>query len=167
MKAMVREIIESEEGFRSSVYLCSEGYLTVGYGTKIHKDKMPANTDLSRYLLHVTPQVAGVWLSVELASNDHLLMSTAVAGIFDELREYCPHRAAIIRSMCYQMGVKGVVGFHGMWAAINLGDWDKAAEEMIDSLWARQTPARAKRHAEVIRTGDASEVYSLSASWSD
>jgi len=32
-------------------------------------------------------------------------------------------------------------------------DWNRAAVEMLDSKWARQTPARAKEAAEMMRTG--------------
>ena len=33
-------------------------------------------------------------------------------------------------------------------------DWDKAADEMLDSKWAKNdSPARAKRTAQMMRTG--------------
>lgn len=68
-------------------------------------------------------------------------------------------RQSIIISMAYQMGIKGVLGFGNMWSAIRKGDWDKAADEALDSRWARQTPARAHRHATVMQAGSAKGVY--------
>ena len=63
-------------------------------------------------------------------------------------------RYSIMESMCYQLGVTGFMGFKNMVAAIKAGDWNKAADEALDSKWARKdTPERAKRHAEVLRTG--------------
>ena len=31
------------------------------------------------------------------------------------------------------------------------GDWEEAADEMLDSLWARQTPNRAKELSDIVR----------------
>jgi hypothetical protein len=42
------------------------------------------------------------------------------------------------------MGVSGVMKFSRMWAAIRGEAWDRAADEMLDSKWAKdQTPRRA------------------------
>jgi len=32
------------------------------------------------------------------------------------------------------------------------GDWEKAADEMLDSKWAKQTPGRAKEMSDIIRS---------------
>ena len=53
--------------------------------------------------------------------------------------------------MCYQMGLAGVLRFRKMIQALNRNDYGKAADEALDSLWAEQTPNRAKRVAEWIR----------------
>ena len=45
---------------------------------------------------------------------------------------------AILAEMCFQMGVKGVLGFNDMWKALKVGDYIKASEAMLDSKWARQ-----------------------------
>jgi lysozyme len=37
--------------------------------------------------------------------------------------------------------------------ALRTGDYADAADEMLDSAWARQTPARAQRLAQQMRTG--------------
>ena len=57
----------------------------------------------------------------------------------------------VLLSMSYQMGVTGVTRFKKMLAAMLLKDWTKAADEMLDSKWARQTPNRAKRLSEIVR----------------
>jgi len=55
--------------------------------------------------------------------------------------------------MAYQMGVTGLAGFTNTLGMIARGDFAGAAGGMMNSLWARQTPNRARRHAEVMRTG--------------
>lgn len=62
--------------------------------------------------------------------------------------------------MGFQMGVglpskddAGLSGFDTTLGHIAAGRWDAAADGMLNSLWAKQTPARAKRVAAMIRTG--------------
>lgn len=62
-------------------------------------------------------------------------------------------RKAVILSMLFQMGLGGVQGFHEFLLAVEHQNWSRAAAEMEDSLWAKQTPSRAKRLAEQMRTG--------------
>ena len=61
--------------------------------------------------------------------------------------------------MAYQMGVDGLFKFKKMIAALGKGDWNEAAHQALDSRWAKQTPARAERHAAVIANGNLMEVY--------
>jgi lysozyme len=58
----------------------------------------------------------------------------------------------ILLEMAYQMGCRGVGKFDNMWNALEVGDYRVAADEMLDSRWARQTPARANRLADRMRS---------------
>lgn len=134
---LAREIIAKEEGWRDQPYYDTEGYPTVGYGFKIgdQGDKLPK---------FVLPRPAGdAWLDALILSIEHA-MDSKIGSLNED-------RAAVIVSMCYQMGIHGVLGFNRMWAAIERQDWNEAADEMLDSRWARQTPERAQRHAQVMR----------------
>ena len=51
------------------------------------------------------------------------------------------------------MGVEGVQGFSKMIAALQVGDYPRAADEALDSLWAKQTPARARDVAQRLESG--------------
>ena len=55
--------------------------------------------------------------------------------------------------MAFQMGVDGLLGFKNTLAMIQSGRYSDAAKGMLSSLWAKQTPARAKRMSEQMRTG--------------
>lgn len=57
----------------------------------------------------------------------------------------------ILVEMAFQMGVAGVNGFTGMLGAIQSNDYRRAADEMLDSRWARQTPSRAKELSDLMR----------------
>jgi lysozyme len=53
--------------------------------------------------------------------------------------------------MAYQMGVSGVLKFADMLAALERGERAAAATHALQSIWATQTPKRAKRIAALIR----------------
>jgi len=62
-------------------------------------------------------------------------------------------RQDVIVDMSYQMGINGMLGFKKMIAAIKEKDYEKAAIEMLDSRYAKQTPNRANRNANIMKTG--------------
>ena len=62
-------------------------------------------------------------------------------------------RADVLYSMAYQLGVDGLAAFKNTLVMISNGNFEGASEGMLSSLWARQTPQRAKRHAQVMRSG--------------
>lgn len=139
----VEDLLIFEEGYRSTAYRCSEGYPTIGIGTKIG----PKDAPLKYYTFTVSKTVARAFLREE------------INRLVDVLRDYAwfkscnEARKAVLISMAYQMGTAGLLGFKNTLAMIERGEYDKAAENMLKSKWAQQTPARAKRHAEVMRTG--------------
>lgn len=57
----------------------------------------------------------------------------------------------VVSAMCFQLGRTGVRKFKKMIAAINDRNYDLAADEMLNSLWAKQTTRRAQRMASLMR----------------
>tara|TARA_R110002073_G_scaffold17546_1_gene65992 strand:+ start:174 stop:614 length:441 start_codon:yes stop_codon:yes gene_type:complete len=51
----------------------------------------------------------------------------------------------ILANMIFNMGRSRMIGFRKMLAAVDERDWSAAADEMHDSKWRRQVPARAER----------------------
>lgn len=62
-------------------------------------------------------------------------------------------RQAALVEMAYQMGRGGLMGFHAVRRDLARGWFEGAAEAMLNSRWATQTPARARTLAERMRTG--------------
>jgi len=62
-------------------------------------------------------------------------------------------RARVIMNMVFNMGIQSVLGFKKMWAAIYEGNFNKAADEMMDSKWASQVGGRAEELAGIMRRG--------------
>ncbi len=55
--------------------------------------------------------------------------------------------------MAFNLGMAGLLKFQKMITAIGCMDYGGAADEMLDSRWARQVGRRAQRLAEMMRTG--------------
>ena len=56
--------------------------------------------------------------------------------------------------MSYQMGVLGLQGFVNTLKMVQQGAYENAADAMLKSKWASQTPARAQRLSEQMRDGE-------------
>ncbi|KWC11475.1 glycoside hydrolase family protein [Burkholderia ubonensis] len=63
-----------------------------------------------------------------------------------------PVRQRVMMNMAFNMQAK-LLGFRNFLAAAQRRDWNTAATEMLDSLWARQVGARATRLAAMMRSG--------------
>ncbi len=130
---MVESLVDQlkrHEGFRAKPYRCPAGVLTIGYGF----------TELSR-------QEADIILDLKIKK---LRWHFDSRGLLDGLT---PARRDVILNMAYNLGIPRLMGFKRMWAAINAGDWDKAADEMLDSKWASQVRNRATELAGIMREG--------------
>ena len=121
------ESIKEGEGYRAKVYKCTEGYDTIGYGFAI-KD------------LELDEEVCDMILDKKL---DKLIDVTNKKFLF--LKELPQDKCEVVYEMVYQLGLNGVSKFKKMLKALEDKDYDKASVEMLDSLWAKQTPNRAKK----------------------
>ena len=120
---MLIDDIKAEEGFSGTVYVCSEGFDTVGYGSRMPITKEEAELLLEYGLKGMKAQLTGYLYDIDIK---------------DEAWD-------ILFNMSYQMGVKGVLNFKNMIKALKNNDYKEASIQMLDSLWAKQTPNRAKR----------------------
>ncbi|KAL3858457.1 hypothetical protein ACJMK2_013047 [Sinanodonta woodiana] len=71
--------------------------------------------------------------------------------LFDDFQNLPNEVQLIILNMRFNLGHSGLEKFKKFREAVNNGDWDKAADEMVDSKWYEQVPNRAKRLVERMR----------------
>ena len=117
------EDIKQEEGFSGTVYRCTEGFDTVGYGSRMPITKEEAELLLEHRLKAMKAQLTSYLYDLDIK----------------------PEAWDILFNMAYQLGVKGVLNFKNMIKALKDNDYKEASIQMLDSLWAKQTPNRAKR----------------------
>ena len=67
---------------------------------------------------------------------------------FDELPEEVQQ---IVANMMFNMGYGRLSKFKGMKAGVDAKDWNKAADEMVDSRWYNQVTNRAQRLVDRMR----------------
>jgi lysozyme len=134
--------VKQHEGFRNSVYRDTLGKRTVGYGHLCVEDHWEDNR------AYTVPELERV-LEADL--------NNAVQGA-ESLFKDCPVledlAQELIVEMIFQLGKSGVSKFKNMWKALKHDppNYEQASIEMLDSRWAKQTPARAKGMSEQMRS---------------
>lgn len=135
--ALFREI-DRDEGNVPYAYQDHLGYWTIGRGFLIDKEKGGRLPD----------EVNDFWLAHIIKGREAELDRR-----IPWWRQLSDARQRALLNVSYQLGVAGLLGFPAMLRALQAGRNEEAADEAMDSLWARQTPARAARIAEMIRKG--------------
>ena len=130
----IADALKREEGYVPHCYICTAGAHTVGYGRNIDAD-------------------GGIGISEDEA--DHLLRNDIDRTIkecqqwawFDDLD---PARQSVVVQLCFQLGRPRLSQFKRMLSALSQQPPDliAAANELLDSQFANQVPARAARLAE-------------------
>lgn len=144
------KIIQTEEGWSSIPYRDHLGYPTIGWGRLLSKDSKAHLPSIT-----TTKEAETPWLD------------NRIKGITIQLQAKFPLawnkcndvRKSTLISCAYQLGIAGLSAFRKMWAAIEKGNWKEASTQMLDSLAARQTPARWKRNAYMMETGILHNYY--------
>ena len=132
MKSLL-EKIKHHEGFVEHVYDDSLGIPTIGYGFAI-KDLI-LDEDIAEDIL--------------MRKLERLKRNAN--SRFNWLEDMPVEVQEVILNMCYQLGITGVSKFRKAISALQEGEWSEAADEMLDSLWAKQTPNRAKELSDIVR----------------
>lgn len=145
--SQIIKILMFEEGYKTRPYRDTQGYPTVGCGIKIG----PKTAMLNNYIFTLPQPVGEVWMQAIL---DGLTLEISQCSLIQTALNQCnPPRADVLYSMAYQLGVNGLSAFKEALLQVTEGDFSAAADAMQNSLWARQTPQRAQRHADVMRSG--------------
>lgn len=129
--------IRAHEGRRARPYRDTRDIWTVGIGRNLEA-------------------VAFTDDEIELMFKNDLERAERLAKTLSPYAMLTPVRQDVLTEMVFQMGIDGVRGFRLMLRALKAKDYDEAAEQMLDSLWHRQTPSRARKLARVMRLGQES-----------
>jgi len=62
-------------------------------------------------------------------------------------------RQSVLLNMCFNLGMKGLLQFKNTLNFVAAGDWERAANGMLVSKWAKQVGLRAIELSELMRKG--------------
>lgn len=138
MSNLIKQLTE-EEGVILHAYEDHLGYLTIGIGRLIDERRGGGlSIDEANYLL----------------TNDIIEKTDEVENAIPFFNTLNDPRKAVLIGMAFQMGTAGLLKFTNTLKLIQLGKYKEAGRGMLRSLWARQTPERAKRMAKQMETGE-------------
>lgn len=124
------------EGVRLKPYRDTVGKLTIGIGRNL--DDVGISEEESKVLLRNDINKVGHDLT------DHI-------GWWNSLDEA---RRIVLMNMCFNLGIARLLGFQKFLTALQNGDYQKAADEMKDSLWYKQVKGRGVELEQMMRTGE-------------
>lgn len=134
MTESLRDMIIRHEGIRAKPYHDSVGVLTIGVGRNLEKG---LSEDEIFYLLN----------------NDINNVKYEVNKNFPWVLGLDEARMNVIYNMCFQLGINRLSLFRKMLASCRDGDYETAANEMINSMWHKQTPKRCEELANIMKNG--------------
>ena len=141
--------LEAEEGLRLIPYDDSLGFPTICYGTKLPL------TPSEREYIGVDRDLAGGLTEAECG---WLLRGRLQQEAGRFIAMWPPFHAqpfavqVELVDASYQLGARGLRLFDAMLGFLEAGEYELAADDVLGTLWAEQTPARAEAAAAVFRS---------------
>jgi lysozyme len=135
--------LKRDEGCILRVYRDTKGILTagVGHNCEAHGENLVEGQSISQ-------EQADTWLQQDIQTAKNTLFSKLPWVVnLDFIRQ------SVLINMCFNMGINGLIQFHQTLQAIASGNYTLAAERMLQSTWASQVGARAKRLATQMSLG--------------
>lgn len=139
----LREEIEVDEGVVEEIYLDHLGYPTFGIGHLV-TDADPEHGQEVGTSVSTERCRSAFDVDVEQVIADCQILYPGLDNLPEEVQR-------IIANMMFNMGRPRLSKFANMKAAVDEGDWNRAADEMMDSRWYNQVTNRADRLVERMR----------------
>lgn len=131
----LRQQLIEHEGVEYKPYRCTSDKLTIGVGRNIE----------DRGISHETAMQM-LDEDIDICINE--LQQTV--SYWDELPEIV--QEALV-NLCFNMGIKRLMAFKKTFGYLREQQYDKAADELLDSRYANQVGKRAEDVADMIREG--------------
>ena len=139
----LREQLEIDEGVVHEIYNDHLGYPTFGIGHLITEDDpehgSPIGTEVENDRV------------IEAFDKDVQSVLSDCSILYPNFESLPEEAQQIIANMMFNLGRPRLSKFRGMKAGVDDQNWERAADEMVDSRWYRQVGARAERLVERMR----------------
>ena len=131
--------LKADEGFKRAVYQDSLGYWTIGVGRLVDPSRPDSGLRDSEIEF--------------MLRNDIEDRITALGKVLPWFLDLDEVRQGVLVNMAFQLGIKRLMGFSTTLQMVAQGRYEDAAQQMLKSKWAAQTPERAKRLAQQMKSG--------------
>jgi lysozyme len=133
---LMKELI-MDEGYKYEIYLDHLGYPTLGVGHLITEKDEEHGQEVGTVVHDERIK--------ECLQNDIDIVCKELDEKMSWWRGLNDNRRRVMANMCFNLGYPRLSGFKNFLSAMKDENWEKAAEEMMDSKWATQVGDRAKR----------------------
>jgi lysozyme len=134
-RSQLIEELKRDEGQVLSLYQCIAGKNTIGVGRNL--DDRGITADEASYLL----------------SNDIDICIDELEAVFPWFGTLSDARQRVCINMCFNLGLTRLLKFKKFIAAMEVGDWEIAGTEMLDSNWSKQVGDRSIRLRDLLLEG--------------
>jgi lysozyme len=134
------------EGKKLSAYIDSVGILTIGIGHNVIANPVPGITKVGD---KITEEQC-----YELFNKDISIAIKEIQRALEWIPQLTPARQAVLYDMCFNLGLKGLLGFKNTLRMVEEGKYKEASEGMLVSLWAKQVGRRAKYLSKQMKLGE-------------
>jgi lysozyme len=133
----LREQLKIDEGVRFEIYNDHLGYPTFGIGHLVVDGDEESGQDIGTTISEQRVN--------EVFESDVEKYISESKKVFARLDDFPEEAQQVIVNMCFNLGAPRLSNFKNFISAVNESNWNKAADEMMDSRWARQVGDRAIR----------------------
>lgn len=135
-KQKLKGLLLQHESFRQFPYTDTTGHLTIGIGRNLVDRGITQSEALF------------------LLDDDIVYFNSKLLHFLPFFIHLSENRQIALINMCFNLGVQGFLGFKGMILALESHDYNRAAQEMLDSKWAEQVGERAVQLSNIMRTNE-------------
>ena len=132
----LKNLLVQHEAYKQFPYVDTTGHLTIGIGRNLKDRGISLNEAL--YLLE----------------GDEQYFTTKLSQMLKFWGDLNEARQIVLVDMCFNLGLQGLMNFSEMMMALEAKDYERAADEMLDSKWSEQVKDRATCLAEIMRSGE-------------
>ena len=139
----LRDQLRIHEGYRTDIYIDTEGHATVGIGHLIVRGdpehSKPKGTEVTADRVE------------KLFTKDLEKALKCCNDVFPKFGSYPQDAQRVLANMMFNLGVGNFKKFTKLCAAVEKREWDEAANEMVASKWYSQVKGRARELVETMR----------------
>ena len=146
-------MIERHEGRRNEVYKDSLGIPTIGIGYNLRN--ATAKQDLAKVGANLKEVLRGKQLSDDQVNE---LFRMSLDRALKDAKSYYPEfdklpdaAKGVLVDMSFNLGLTKLKGFKDLKTALGRGNYNAAADAMIDSAWYKQVKTRGVRLVNIMR----------------